>query len=80
MAWLHVCYNCFNCEKLIAGAETRRKRHEHQQLECVPRLPLLEELSSCSKAPLLFDRMFFHDGPEEEEEDEGFFTAHSLKR
>jgi len=37
----------------------------------------LAELSSCSKAPLLFDLMFLHAGPEEEEE--GFFTTQSLK-
>ena len=34
---------------------------------------------SCSRAPLLLDRMFLHDGPEEEEEDEGFFMTHSLE-
>lgn len=46
----------------------------------VPRLPLLDELSSCSKAPLLFERAFLHEGPEEEEDDKAFFTTHSLKR
>lgn len=44
----------------------------------LPRLPLLAELRSCSRAPLLFDLMLLQDGLEDEEED--FFKAHSLKR
>lgn len=33
----------------------------------------MAELASCRRAPLLWDRTFFHEGPEEEEE-EGFFV------
>lgn len=45
------------------------------RVRLVPRPPL----RSCSKAPLLFDLMFLHAGPEEEEEGEGFFTTQSLR-
>lgn len=45
--------------------------------EVLPKLPMLPELHSCNSVPPHFDRMFLHDGAEDE--DKGSFTADALK-